>query len=991
MTANYRLHRLLLCLQIFAVFLFNSARAQAPVDASSIVGKVVCGYQGWFSCAGDGSPINIWFHWAGTTPPAPGHLSFEVYPDVSLYNSPDLFQTGFADQGDGEPSRLFSSYKQDVIDEHFNLMQTHGIDGVALQRFATELVNNPTFKENRDTIAARVKRSAEKYSRIFYLMYDMSGLTANNFDSMETDWQNNISGTLQITSSPMYARQNGDPVVGIWGFGFTDRAGSASECLAVINWFKDHGCYVVGGVPANWRTCTGDSKPGFENVYKAFNMISPWTVGRYSTISGVNTYKTNYLIPDLAYCNANGMDYKPVVFPGFAWSNWNGGSKNQIPRIRGEFLWQQIYNIQSLDIPSVYMAMFDEYDEGTALLNMADGYNMIPTNQYFLTSSADGTYISPDFYLRLAGKATRVIKGIDEATTYVPIPQSEGPIYFRTSHEATIDPQPTWTSTTELKVNVSAYGSNSGNPACAVVTENPHKGSGALRAQGRDRSATSSYAYFKVYDVNIPVYSNTCLRFWSYPTSALGRYVSVDLIMTDGTSLRDCGALDIYGVSMHPATGRGTVNAWTKTTSIIGTWLNGKTIDRILVAYDHATETGDFRAYFDDISIDTGLTFASWTGASGTGWSDDANWSSGIPSASTMVSIPADAPNMPEIVDTDEICRDMAIKNGATLTISGGYNLAVARNWTNDGTFIPGDGTVTFNGAHAQLIGGSVTTTFNNLTINTASPSVSVTSAYPAVAFTVTDNLAVANGNLILQADDADYNIKNLAVSFIDDEHYGTLTHDVYWGSHAVVITGDLAVDGKWVPAVRSFVKMHAPSGSSTQTLRTGDSFTSSTLSGLILETPGGEAPGGTFELSGTLRVNREAYIMMGATTGSFHLNGFHAVFSGDFLWNQSGSVYIDAGDGGSSPVLDVTDHSAIEGACYISAGTFNNGAPGHSGSLTITGSLTCSDSSVINNAGDLTITGSGSVTCQDSAVINIGGNLSNDGAWESFKMISSP
>jgi hypothetical protein len=231
-----------------------------------------------------------------------------------------------------------------------------------------------------------------------------------------------------------------------------------------------------------------------------------------------------------------------------------------------------------------------------------------------------------------------------------------------------------------------------------------------------------------------------------------------------------------------------------------------------------------------------------------------------------------------------------------------------------------------------------------------------VTSSAPA--FTVTDNLTVTNGNLILQADNADYNVNNIAVSYTDATHYGTLTHNVPWGSHAVVISGNLAVDGKWVPAVRSFVKMQAPSGSSIQTLRTGDNFTSSTLSGLILETPGGFSPGGTFTLSGTLRVNQEAYILSGLTTGSFHLNGYHAIFSGDFLWNQSGSVYIDAGDGGSSPVLDVIDHTEFDSPCYMSAGTFNNGAAGHSGSMTITGSLTCSNSPVINNSGDWTNNG---------------------------------
>src|SRR5690606_27161578 len=32
-------------------------------------------------------------------------------------------------------------------------------------------------------------------------------------------------------------------------------------------------------------------------------------------------------------------------------------------------------------------------------------------------------------------------------------------------------------------------------------------------------------------------------------------------------------------------------------------WLNGKTIDRIMVAYDHGADAGSFKTYFDDIII----------------------------------------------------------------------------------------------------------------------------------------------------------------------------------------------------------------------------------------------------------------------------------------------------------------------------------------------------------------------------------------------------
>jgi hypothetical protein len=841
----------ILCFQGLISFLFLSpAYSQAPADPDSIIGRVVCGYQGWFNCNGDGSPINSWYHWSGNPVPAPGNLGFEIYPDVSIYNTADLCQTGFANLGDGQPSRLFSSYKQAVTDKHFELMQTHGIDGVALQRFITEVISSDHhLKENRDTIAAHVRNSAETYSRLFYVTYDISGLMEvmgltdeEKYNKIKSDWQYSISDSLSLTTSPMYAHQDGKYVVELWGIGFTQVIGNSVLALDLINWFKDQDCYVIGGVPTYWRTGTNDSRPDYSDVYKAFDMISPWTVGRFSDITGVNNYKTNFLIPDLSYCNTYGMAYMPVAFPGFAWSNWVPGyEQNQISRIRGEFMWRQIYNIASLNIPSVYIAMFDEYDEGTALLSMADSYFMIPTNQYFLTSSADGTYISSDFYLRLTGKATQVIKGIDPVTSNVPVPYSSWPVYFRTSVEEKSDASPSWTSTTEAKTDVTNYGSNSGNPTCAVNESVPHKGIISLRAQGRDRSATTSYAYFKVFDVDIPVVANTHLHFWSYPTSDLGRYVSVDMVMTDGTTLRDCGAVDTDGLSMHPATGRGTVNTWTKTTSVIGTWLNGKTIDRILIAYDHAEGTGDFRAYFDDIAIDTGMAAlpCSWTGALNYNWFSASNWSNdAVPTASTDVFISAGTPYVPVIDATGAACRNITIGGGSSLTVNPACSISVYGNWqSHDNLHLPDNSTVIFKGDTDNIIDGY--TYFYDLIIDKTNAENTLTDEdefYPKTSFEVSNNLTISCGHLVMNGSDWDYFIgNNLTIGSV-----GTLTSNHWFPLH---VKGNWTNNGgNYIPG-NCLVKFD---GSGTQTI-SGSS--TSLFHNLLFE-------GNTVEVTGPTVIN---------------------------------------------------------------------------------------------------------------------------------------
>ncbi len=581
------------------------------VDVSSLTGKVICGYQGWFNCYGDGAPVQQWVHWttgsyqSNTPNPSANNINFELYPDITDYPDEVLFQTGLANFGDNRPARLFSSYPQATLDRHFAYMAENNIDGVALQRFIA-VTFDPVFKQNLDSIAVRLSRAAEGHGRGFYMMYDITGIGAASYNTIKADWSSTMIGGLNITSSPAYIHQNGKPVVCLWGPGFTHVPGTAAEVLDLINWFKAQGCYVVGGTPTNWRTSTIDSKPGFENTYLAYDMISPWTVGRYTNITEVDNYMNQYLISDRDYCTANGIDYTPVVFSGFAWSNWNGGTPNQIPRDKGNFLWRQARNIRSLNIPSMYIAMFDEYDEATALLPAADSYFSVPTDQYFLTTSADGTYISSDFYLRLAGEATQLIKNQIPLSSSFSTPFSTGPIYFRTSIETGYDAMPNWLNTAdESSIITNVIGPGPGGlPDFNLSTIRSKTGGQSLRLQGTDNvSDAGSYCYFKVFDVNIPVSGDTWLSFQTFPETELSRSISVDFVMTDGSNLRDSGAQDTNGIPMHPGAAKGSVGQWTEIVCNVGLWLEGKIIDRIMIAYDQGPLTGDFSTYIDDISV----------------------------------------------------------------------------------------------------------------------------------------------------------------------------------------------------------------------------------------------------------------------------------------------------------------------------------------------------------------------------------------------------
>jgi hypothetical protein len=173
----------------------------------------------------------------------------------------------------------------------------------------------------------------------------------------------------------------------------------------------------VGGVPTHWREGKGDSKPGYAQVYAAMDVLSPWLVGRYRDDAGFDSNMKNVFVADAAQTKAEGIGYAPVVFPGFSWSNLmrtTGAGPiifNQTPRRGGAFWTHQARSFAAMeDEPLfVYGAMFDEIDEGTAMLKAASTLEDTPAAPArFLYYSIDNETLPSDFYLSLAGNFTAV-------------------------------------------------------------------------------------------------------------------------------------------------------------------------------------------------------------------------------------------------------------------------------------------------------------------------------------------------------------------------------------------------------------------------------------------------------------------------------------------------------------------------------------------------------------------------------------------------------
>ncbi|MEU9350904.1 GH92 family glycosyl hydrolase [Streptomyces griseoloalbus] len=138
-------------------------------------------------------------------------------------------------------------------------------------------------------------------------------------------------------------------------------------------------------------------------------------------------------------------------------------------------------------------------------------------------------------------------------------------------------------------------------------------GKRALRYAGRHTADGRAYSYNKVFDVDVAVGRNTQLSYRVFPSMADGDLdydatnVSVDLAFTDGTYLSDLRASDQHGFPLTPQ-GQGAskvlyVNQWNNVVSRIGSVAAGKTVDRILVAYDSPKGETKFRGWLDDVAL----------------------------------------------------------------------------------------------------------------------------------------------------------------------------------------------------------------------------------------------------------------------------------------------------------------------------------------------------------------------------------------------------
>lgn len=402
-------------------------------NPKTIQDKFLVGYQGWFTCNGDGEPLDPnhhgWLHWFDKPIPDGGRPNTDLWPDVSDYSPSELYPAPGLKNADGEQMFLFSSRHSKTVRRHFHWMALHGVDGAFLQRFAgqCDIEAGSAMRRIRDEVGDRVREAAEAEGRVFAIMYDVSGVHPDKIQRvLEQDWMHLVRDKC-ILDSPNYLREKGRPVIALWGFGFNGRNHSPAIVRSITNFFRSStpgGAYLMAGVPGHWRTSTSDSDPDpeFLRVWtEEFDALSPWTVGRYGNEEDAERWGNEKVKQDFDFLKQRGdegqkrVDYIPVVLPGGSGYNLSRGQwgLNDIKRNEGRFLWKQIYAARHAGVRIIYGAMWDEYDEGTAFMPVVSSSKQLPVHPQFnfLALDADGYSLPSDWYMRITGLAAESLRG----------------------------------------------------------------------------------------------------------------------------------------------------------------------------------------------------------------------------------------------------------------------------------------------------------------------------------------------------------------------------------------------------------------------------------------------------------------------------------------------------------------------------------------------------------------------------------------------------
>lgn len=374
---------------------------------NSYKGLVMAGYQGWHNTPDDGAGRG-WHHYEGHHGFKPGSTNVDLWPDVSEYKKVYPSPFHFAD---GSVAYLYSPADSSTVDIQFGWMEKYGLDGVFMQRFVSEIRNESGMK-HFNHVLDNAMAAANNHNRAISIMYDLSGYRPGEEPFVLNDIKN-LSERYNLfdhAKNPSYLYHNGKPLVAVWGAGFNDgRRYTCDDIQKIITGLKNMGFSILLGVPTHWRDLNDDteSDPKLHDLIRQCDIVMPWFVGRYNEKTFPEYH--SLITKDIEWAKENHVDYAPLSFPGFSWKNMHYPKVPAvtIPRNKGSFFKKQLDFEVKAGAEMIYVAMFDEIDEGTAIYKLA---SRVPVGVPGSTFTPLEKGVKPELYMQLAGEASKQLK-----------------------------------------------------------------------------------------------------------------------------------------------------------------------------------------------------------------------------------------------------------------------------------------------------------------------------------------------------------------------------------------------------------------------------------------------------------------------------------------------------------------------------------------------------------------------------------------------------
>ncbi|MHC4708313.1 MAG: glycoside hydrolase family 71/99-like protein [Planctomycetota bacterium] len=391
----------------------------------SYKGLLMTGYQGWFNAPGDGADKD-WTHYRKNGVFKPGHCTIDFWPDVTEYEK--TYKTAFH-FADGSPAYVFSSYDASTTDLHFKWMADYGIDGAFMQRFIHRITES-TIKNHYHVVFESAMQAATKHNRAISIRYDLTGMAQGYSRVLLADLDEMIEkyDLFERVDCPTFLHHNGKPLIAVGGVGFsddiagTDDIGYLDEAEIIIAGLVERGFSIMIRVPARWREFGGNAvvkdpedRIRLHQIIKTCDILMPWHVGAYREESYRKVWPER-IRDDINWCQSNNMDYVPVIFPGFSRLNLKGYDDGSFrPRNGGSFFWLQASSAIQVSAKMLFLAQFDEMDEGTQYFKCLPEVPVGPSP--FIPYEKD---IQSDHYLWLAGKAGEMLRAEIPFSTRMP-------------------------------------------------------------------------------------------------------------------------------------------------------------------------------------------------------------------------------------------------------------------------------------------------------------------------------------------------------------------------------------------------------------------------------------------------------------------------------------------------------------------------------------------------------------------------------------------